>query len=93
MVARSFWFRFPLLCALALSASPLAGCGSNCDAACNKANDDGCTACDCNKCGQAPAGCDEYFDCIIGLEDTCSLAALSCKASPECQRFIDKNCN
>lgn len=69
----------------------LAGCGSPCRGACNLVNDLECSDCDCSACNDAPASCDEYFQCIND-QDSCLEIGLGCSPSAECAVFVDDHC-
>ncbi len=69
-----------------------AACSTPCERACDKANDLECSSCNCDACDEAPASCDEYFDCINDTH-SCIEIGLACSAPPGCALFVSGNCN
>jgi hypothetical protein len=81
-------YRWIFVIALAIAS---AGCSGPCDAACDTVNELNCASCDCSACGDAPASCDDYFDCIND-SDSCFELGLGCTPSASCSGFVDDHC-
>ena len=82
-----------LLLALALMLlGATAGCSGQCELACNRYNNMGCgSTCDCRVCGDLPASCNAYVDCVL-WQDSCAGIALNCRPPSDCGFFVALSC-